>query len=60
MGGRALPVVEIPTPVLQNRANLGLCGSLNDLQVAKRTVDLRRISADKSDRQRWPASLNSR
>jgi hypothetical protein len=24
--------------VLQNRANLGLCGSLNDLQVAKRKV----------------------
>jgi hypothetical protein len=57
--GRLL-VVEIPAPVLQNRANLGLCGSVNDLQVIKRTVDLRRILADESDRQRWPVPTNSR
>jgi hypothetical protein len=36
------------------------CGSSNDLQVIKRTVDLRRILADKSDRQRRPVPTNAR
>ena len=36
------------------------CGSGNDLPVTKRTVDLRRILADRRDRLRWPAPPNGR
>ena len=36
------------------------CGSCTDLPDTKRTVDLRRILADRRDRLRWPAPPNGR